>query len=92
MSILRIIETNPLRHSLCLFWSDWRKVCATSAAAGGGAPGPVPQERGTGRGRLPPNPAAPEVTPPQADETRTQEQIQGMSFQLSQLRLVSLTA
>jgi hypothetical protein len=36
----------------------------TSAAVGGGAPGPVPQERGTGRGRLPPHAAALEVTRP----------------------------
>jgi hypothetical protein len=38
----------------------------TSAAVGGG----VPQERGTGRGRLPPHAAALEVTPPQAEEPR----------------------
>ena len=62
MSVLRIIETNPPGHSLCLFWSDWRKVCATSAAVGGGAPGPP--EAGTGRGRLPPHTDAPEVTRP----------------------------
>ena len=38
--------------------SEWRKVCATSAAVTGGAPGPGPQERGTGRGRRPPGSAA----------------------------------
>ncbi len=42
--------------------SDWWEACVTSAAVGGGAPGPVPQERGTGRGRRPPHPAALEVT------------------------------
>ncbi|UCG12878.1 MAG: hypothetical protein JSU72_20830, partial [Deltaproteobacteria bacterium] len=40
----------------------------TSAAVGGGAPGPVSQERGTGRGRLPPRTGALEVTRPAALE------------------------
>ena len=40
----------------------------TSAGGGGGAPGPVAQERGTGRGRLPPRTAALEVTRPAALE------------------------
>jgi hypothetical protein len=44
--------------------SDWREVCATSPAVAGGAPGPVPQERGTGRGCLPPVTAGLEVTRP----------------------------
>jgi hypothetical protein len=53
MSVLGIIEINPRVHSLCLFWSDWRKVCATSAAVAGGNPGPVPEERGTWEGAGP---------------------------------------
>ena len=48
--------------------SDWRKVCATSATVVGGAPGPVPEERGTGRGRLPPDTVALEVTRPRDSE------------------------
>ncbi len=103
MSVLRIIETNPAGHSLCLFWSDWRKVCATSAAVGGGAPGLVPQERGTGRGRPARHReplrrggrASPKPSCARSDQTvrlGTQEQIQGMSFQPRQLLLVSLTA
>jgi hypothetical protein len=42
LTVLGIIVTDPRVHSLCLFWSDWRKVCATSAAVAGGYPGPVP--------------------------------------------------
>ena len=40
----------------------------TFAAVGGGAPGPAPQERGTGRGCLAPRAAALEVTRPVALE------------------------
>ncbi|MCG6917601.1 MAG: hypothetical protein LJE89_08635 [Deltaproteobacteria bacterium] len=60
-----IMETKRLRHSLWFFWSDWRKVCATSAAVVGE---PLArrsaEEAGTGRGRLPPAKAALEVTRP----------------------------
>jgi hypothetical protein len=50
--------------------SDWRKVCATSAAVAGGPPGLVPQERGTGRGRPPPATAELEVTRPRDSERK----------------------
>jgi len=62
--VLVVSQPPPLAF-LVLFLSDWWEACATSAAVGGGAPGPVPQERGTGRGRLPPHPAALEVTRPE---------------------------
>jgi hypothetical protein len=60
-----VVSQPPPVALLVFFLSDWWEACATSAAGGGGAPGPVPQEWGTGRGRLPPNPAAPEVTRPE---------------------------
>jgi len=57
---------NPTPLAFLVFLlSDWWDACATSAAVGGGAPGPVLQERGTGRGCLPPHPAALEVTRPE---------------------------
>ena len=79
LSVLGTINTNPRVHSLCLFWSDWRKVCATSAAVAGGNPGPVPWERGTGRGCTPGRSCA------RSDQTvrlGTQEQVHGMDFHL----------
>jgi hypothetical protein len=60
-----VVSQLPPLAFLVFLLSDWWEACATSAAVGGGAPGPVPQERGTGRGRLPPNPAALEVTWPE---------------------------
>ena len=60
-----VVRSFHLLAFLVFLLSDWWEVCATSAAVGGGAPGPVPQERGTGRGRLPPHTAAPEVTRPE---------------------------
>jgi len=62
---LLVVSQPPPVAFLVFLLSDWWEACATSAAVGGGAPGPVPQERGTGRGRLPPNPAALEVTMPE---------------------------
>jgi hypothetical protein len=62
--VLVVSQPPPLAFLVFLL-SDWCEACATSAAVGGGAPGPVPQERGTGRGRLPPNTAALEVTRPE---------------------------
>ncbi len=47
-----IVVSHPPPVAFLVFHlSDWGEACATSAAVGGGAPGPVPQERGTGRGR-----------------------------------------
>jgi hypothetical protein len=66
---------------LVLLLSDWWEACATSPPAAdwsGGAPGPP--EAGTGRGRLPPHPAAPEVTPPQAESLGTTEETSGRHF------------
>ncbi len=60
-----VVSQPPPWAFLVFLLSDWWEACATSAAVGGGAPGPVPQERGTGRGRLPPHPAALEVTRPE---------------------------
>jgi len=60
-----LFRSLPLLAFLVFLLSDWWEACATSAAVGGGAPGPVPQERGTGRGRLPPHIAALEVTRPE---------------------------
>jgi len=57
--VLVVSQPPPLAF-LVFHLSDWWEACATSAAVGGGAPGPP--EAGTGRGRLPPNPAALEVT------------------------------
>ncbi len=60
-----LVVSQPSQLAFLVFLlSDWWEGCATSAAVGGGAPGPVSQERGTGRGRLPPHPAALEVTRP----------------------------
>jgi hypothetical protein len=48
--VLVVSQPPPLAF-LVFVLSDWWEACATSAAVGGGAPGPVPRERGTGRGR-----------------------------------------
>ena len=50
--VLVVSQPPPLAFLVFLL-SDWWEVCATSAAVGGGAPGPVPQERGQGGGALP---------------------------------------
>ena len=60
-----VVSQPPPLVFLVFHLSDWWEACATSTAVGGGAPGPVPQERGTGRGCLPPNTAALEVTRPE---------------------------
>jgi hypothetical protein len=65
-----VVDEPPPLAFLVFLLSDWWEACATSAAVGGGAPGPVPQERETGRGRLPPNTAAPEVTRPEPRNDR----------------------
>ncbi len=57
-----VVSQPPPLAFLVFLLSDWWEACATSAAVGGGAPGPVPKERGPGRGRLPPHAAALEVT------------------------------
>ncbi len=62
--VLVVSQPPPLAFLVFLL-SDWWEARATSAAVGGGAPGPVPQERGTGRGRLTPHAAALEVTRPE---------------------------
>jgi len=59
-----VVSQPPPLAFLVFLLSDWREAFATSAAVGGGAPGPVPQERGTGRGCLPPGTAGLEVTRP----------------------------
>jgi hypothetical protein len=84
-----VVSQPPPWAFLVFLLSDWWEACATSPPAadwGGGAPGPVPQERETGRGRLPPNPAAHEVTPPQAESLGTTEEIPGRHFHF-QIRL-----
>jgi hypothetical protein len=48
--VLVVLQPPPMALLVFLL-SDWWEACATSAAGGGGAPGPVPQEWGTGRGR-----------------------------------------
>ena len=58
-----VVSQPPPLAFLVFLLSDWWEACATSAAVGGGVPGPP--EAGTGRGRLPPNPAALEVTRPE---------------------------
>ena len=65
-----VVSQPPPLAFLVFHLSDWWEACATSAAVGGGAPGPVPQERGTGRGRLPPHSAALEVTRPEPRNDR----------------------
>jgi hypothetical protein len=65
----RCFAACPLAFLVFLL-SDWWEACATSPAVGGEAPGPVRQERGTGRGRLPPNPAVLEVTRPEPRNER----------------------
>ncbi len=61
-----VVSQPPPLAFLVFHLSDWWEAWATSnAAVVGGAPGPVPQERGTGRGRLPPPTAAFEVTRPE---------------------------
>ena len=60
--VLVVSQPPPLAF-LVFHLSDWWEARATSAAVGGGAPGPP--EAGTGRGRLPPHPAALEVTRPE---------------------------
>ncbi len=75
--VLVVSQPPPLAF-LVLLLSDWWEACATSAAVGGGAPGPP--EAGTGRGRLPPHPAAFEVTPPQAESLGTTEETPGRHF------------
>jgi hypothetical protein len=58
----------PFWPLLVFLLSDWWEACATSAAVGGGAPGPPQAE--TGRERLPPNPAVLEVTRPEPRNDR----------------------
>ena len=65
-----VVSQPPHLAFLVFLLSDWREACATSAAVSGGAPGPVPQERGTGRGRLPPPTTALEVTRPEPRNDR----------------------
>ena len=65
-----VVSQPPPLAFLMFLLSDWWEACATSAAVGGGAPGPVPQERGTGRGRLLPPTAALEVTRPEPRNDR----------------------
>jgi hypothetical protein len=65
-----VVSQPPPMAFLVFLLSDWWEACATSAAVGGGAPGPVPLERQTARGRLPPNPAALEVTRPEPSNDR----------------------
>ena len=60
--VLVVSQPPPLAF-LVFHLSDWWEACATSTAVGGGVPGPP--EAGTGRGRLPPHPAALEVTRPE---------------------------
>ncbi len=60
--VLVVSQLPPLVFLVFLL-SDWWEACATSAAVGGGAPGPP--KAGTGRGRLPPRTAALEVTRPE---------------------------
>ena len=60
-----VVSQPPPLAFLAFLLSDWWEACASSAAGGGGAPGPVLQERGTGRGCLPPSTAALEVTRPE---------------------------
>ena len=67
--VLVVSQPPPLAF-LVFHLSDWWEACATSAAVGGGAPGPGPQERGTGRGRLPPHTASLEVTRPEPRNDR----------------------
>ncbi|MDH3930134.1 MAG: hypothetical protein OEV22_19580 [Deltaproteobacteria bacterium] len=50
-----VVSQAPPSAFLVFLLSDWWEACATSAAVGGG----------TGRGRLPPHPAALEVTRPE---------------------------
>ena len=70
--------------------SEWLwQVCATSAAVVGGAPGPVPQERGTGRGCLPPGTAGLEVTRPWALERQKRHQIRHFHFTIRASYLVT---
>jgi hypothetical protein len=65
-----VVSQPPPLAFLVFHLSDWWEACDTSAAVGGGAPGRVPQERGTGRGRLPPHTAALEVTRPEPRNDR----------------------
>jgi hypothetical protein len=60
--VLVVSQLPPLVFLVFLL-SDWWEACVTSAAVGGGAPGPP--KAGTGRGRLPPRTAALEVTRPE---------------------------
>jgi hypothetical protein len=48
-----VVSQLPPVAFLVFLLSDWREACATSAAVAGGYPGPVPLERGTGRGCTP---------------------------------------
>ena len=86
MSVLRIIETNPPGHSLCLFWSDWRKVWSLLAqlCGGEGAPSlfPVPAERGQGL----PHPLLRKWHRPSASHSRTNTR--NVQTDLSQLFLI----
>ena len=81
-----VVSQPPPLAFLVFLLSDWWEACATSAAVGGGAPGPGPQERGTGRGRLPPHTAALEVT--RQEPWNDRRNARNVQVDLSQLFLI----